>query len=86
MGIMTGLLTLPLAPVRATMWVAEQLEAEAERQLDDPESLRQQLETLQVSHELGEIDTEEYERVEEAVLARLVALEEQQGQTPEEVD
>ena len=85
MGIMTGLLTLPLAPVRATMWVAEQLEAEAERQLDDPESLRQQLETLQVSHELGEIDTEEYERVEEAVLARLIALEEQ-GQTPEEVD
>jgi len=85
MGIMTGLLTLPLAPVRATMWVAEQLEAEAERQLDDPESLRQQLETLQVSHELGEIDTDEYERVEEAVLARLIALEEQ-GQTPEEVD
>ena len=86
MGIMTGLLTLPLAPVRATMWVAEQLESEAERQLDDPESLRQQLETLQVSHELGEIDTDEYERVEEEVLARLVALEEQQGQTPEEVD
>ena len=85
MGIMTGLLTLPLAPVRATMWVAEQLESEAERQLDDPESLRQQLETLQVSHELGEIDTDEYERVEEAVLARLIALEEQ-GQTPEEVD
>ena len=82
---MTGLLTLPLAPVRATMWVAEQLESEAERQLDDPESLRQQLETLQVSHELGEIDTDEYERVEEAVLARLIALEEQ-GQTPEEVD
>jgi len=85
MGIVTGLLTLPLAPVRATVWVAEQLEAEAERQLDDPESLRQQLETLQVSHELGEIDTDEYERVEEAVLARLIALEEQ-GQTPEEVD
>ena len=85
MGIMTGLLTLPLAPVRATIWVAEQLESEAERQLDDPESLRQQLETLQVSHELGEIDTDEYERVEEAVLARLIALEEQ-GQTPEEVD
>jgi hypothetical protein len=85
MGLVTGLLTLPLAPVRATMWVAEQLEAEAARQLDDPEALRRQLETLQVSYDLGEIDVDEYERVEEAILARLIALEEQ-GQTPEEVD
>jgi hypothetical protein len=85
-GIVTGLLTLPLAPVRATAWIAEQLEAEAERQLHDPDSLRSQLETVQVSYELGEIDVDEYERVEEAILARLIALEEQQGQTPEEVD
>jgi hypothetical protein len=85
MGLMTGLLTLPLAPVRATMWIAEQLEAEAARQLDDPEALRRQLETLQVSYDLGEVDVDEYERVEEAILARLIALEEQ-GQTPEEVD
>jgi Gas vesicle protein G len=85
-GIVTGLLTLPLAPVRGTMWIAEQLAAEAERQLNDPESLRSQLETVQVSYELGEMDVDEYERVEEAILARLVALEEQQGQTPEEVD
>ncbi|TML00893.1 MAG: gas vesicle protein, partial [Actinobacteria bacterium] len=25
MGLLTGLLTLPLAPVRGTMWVAERL-------------------------------------------------------------
>ena len=30
MGLITGLLTVPLAPVRGTMWVAERLlEAEA---------------------------------------------------------
>ena len=34
MGLFTGLLTLPLAPVRGTMWVAEQLMAEAERRLE----------------------------------------------------
>ena len=32
MGLITGLLTLPLAPVRGTIWVAEQLAAEAERE------------------------------------------------------
>ena len=31
MGLITGLLTLPLAPVRGTIWIAEQIAAEAER-------------------------------------------------------
>ena len=35
MGLFTGLLTLPLAPVRSTVWVAEELADEAERQLRD---------------------------------------------------
>jgi Gas vesicle protein G len=85
MGLVTGLLTLPLAPVRGTVWIAEQLMAEAQRELDNPERLRRQLEEVQVAHELGEIDLAEYEQVEEQILARLVALEEQPGNTPEEV-
>ena len=33
MGLITGLLTLPLAPVRGTMWIAERiLEIDAARQ------------------------------------------------------
>jgi len=36
MGILTGLLTLPLAPVRGTMWVAEILLEDAERQMNHP--------------------------------------------------
>ena len=86
MGLFTGLLTLPLAPVRGTMWIAERLQAEAERELNDPERLRRQLENVQVSYELGEIELEEYEQVEEEILARLIALEEQSGQTPQEVE
>jgi hypothetical protein len=85
MGIVTGLLTLPLAPVRGTMWIAEKLQAEAERELDDPERLRRQLENVQVAYELGEMDLDEYEQVEEQILARLIALEEEPGNTPEEV-
>jgi hypothetical protein len=66
------------------VWVAEQHRAAAERQLDDPERLRRELENVQVAYELGEIDLAEYEEAEEQILARLVALE-QPGNTPEEV-
>ncbi|MGO4759259.1 gas vesicle protein GvpG, partial [Streptomyces sp. 2MCAF27] len=36
MGLITGLLTLPLAPVRGVAWIAEQLRQEALRELYDP--------------------------------------------------
>ena len=35
MGLITGLLTLPLAPVRGTAWIAERLLEQAERELYD---------------------------------------------------
>ena len=35
MGLITGLLTLPLAPVRGVAWVAEQVAEEAEREGND---------------------------------------------------
>ena len=43
MGFLTGLLTLPLAPVRGTIWVAERLLEEAERQMNDPETIERQI-------------------------------------------
>jgi hypothetical protein len=43
MGILTGLLTLPLAPVRGTVWIAERLLEEAERQRRDPRAIEAQL-------------------------------------------
>lgn len=71
MGLLTGLLTLPLAPVRGVVWVAEQLQEEAERQLDPGERLRVRLESLRVSYELGELTEAEYEQAEDEALAEL---------------
>jgi Gas vesicle protein G len=73
MGLITGLLTLPLAPVRGTVWIAEQLLAEAERQLDDPARIDQQLAEAEASYERGEISEEEYELLEDELLRRLIA-------------
>jgi hypothetical protein len=68
MGLIKELLLLPLAPVRGTVWVAEQLAAEAERQLDPRAARRRALHELEARLAAGEIDEAEYERLEGEVL------------------
>ena len=71
MGLFTGLLTLPLAPVRGTVWIAEQLAAEAERELQAERSPRRRLKEAERQFEIGAITAEEYESIEDELLARL---------------
>jgi hypothetical protein len=61
MGIITGLITLPLAPVRGTAWLAEKLAEEAERQMYDESRLRGELMQLELDHDDGLVDDEAYE-------------------------
>jgi hypothetical protein len=75
MGLVSGLLTLPLAPVRGVAWVAEQLAAEAERELHgNAETLRRELTELQRERAFGQIDDDEYTKRETALLTRLADL------------
>ena len=71
MGLFTGLLLLPLAPVRATMWLAEQLAAQAERELDDEATVRRLLVEAELALQRGDLTDAEYERVEDELLERL---------------
>jgi gas vesicle protein GvpG len=71
MGLFTGLLLLPLAPVRGTVWIAEQLMAEAERELDDERVVRRLLLEAEAALERGELSEEEYDRIEDELLERL---------------
>ena len=68
MGLITGLLTLPLSPVRGVAWVAEQVAQEAEREANDETRVRRELAQLEMELELGRIDEDEYERREDALL------------------
>jgi len=68
LGLIKELLLLPLAPVRGTVWVAEQLAAEAERQLDPRAARRRALHELEQRLAAGEIDEAEYDRLEDEVL------------------
>jgi len=67
----TGLLTLPLAPVRGTIWLAERLLEEAERELNDPQAIEQLLLEAEQQFERGEISEEELELIEDELLRRL---------------
>lgn len=73
MGLITGLLTLPLAPVRGTIWIAEQILEQAEAELNDPGAIREQLEAIQAAREAGEISEEEAAAAEDLLLERLIA-------------
>jgi hypothetical protein len=68
MGLITGLLTLPLAPVRGVAWIGEQIAEEAERQADPEARVRRELSRLELAHELGELSDEEFERREEEII------------------
>jgi hypothetical protein len=80
MGLISGLLTLPLAPVRGTIWVAEKLAEEAERELYDEERIMRELMELELREETGEIDAGTRERREDELLERLAIARERRAQ------
>ncbi len=72
MGLLSGLLSLPLAPVRGTVWVAEQVKRESERVYYDAGSIRRQLEDVERAREEGVLDDAEADALEEQLVARLI--------------
>jgi hypothetical protein len=80
MGLITGLLTLPVAPIRGLAWVAEQVREEAERQWSDPAVIEAALLDIEALRETGEIDDDEADLREEELLQRLLAASPEQGQ------
>jgi type II secretory pathway predicted ATPase ExeA len=71
MGLLTGLLTLPLAPIRGTVWIAEQLVEQAAQELDEGRVIRRQLAEAELAYERGELSVEELEELEDDLLERL---------------
>jgi hypothetical protein len=71
-GLITGLLTLPLAPVRGTVWVAEQVLEQAEEEFYDPAKIRRQLERVDRQRESGELTEEEATAREDELVERLM--------------
>jgi hypothetical protein len=74
MGLLSGLLTLPLAPVRGTAWIAEKLQGQAEAEMYDDSSIQAGLRELEAARESGELDEAEIVAAEDALIERLMVM------------
>ncbi|SDR96652.1 gas vesicle protein GvpG [Microlunatus soli] len=72
MGLLSSLVGLPLAPVKGTVWVAERVYEEAERQFYDPERIRREFDEIDQLRRDGDLDPEAAESYEEELIARLM--------------
>ena len=79
MGLISGLLTLPLAPVRGVVWVGEQIAEEADRHLDSGARIRRELAALELELERGNLSQEEFEQREDELIERLQGGEDRGG-------
>ena len=75
MGLVSGVLTAPLAPVRLVGWVAGVLANEAWDQEFSPAATRRRLQQAQHMLDQGLLTEEEYDRIEDELVERLVAAQ-----------
>lgn len=74
MGLLTSLLTLPVAgPIKGALWVMEQVHEAAEAEFYDPGAIKRALVVLERQLDAGEIDEETFEQAEALLLDRLEA-------------
>jgi hypothetical protein len=79
-GLISGLLTLPLAPVRSTVWVAERLQEQAEKERYDESEIRSALLELAAVRERGELEEEEIAAAEDVLIEQLMAIRGLEGE------
>ncbi|MFE2992858.1 gas vesicle protein GvpG [Streptomyces sp. NPDC059262] len=75
MGLLTGILTLPLMPLHGTTWVVDQVLLAAEREYYDPQPVRAELAALVDDLANHRVNDEEFDRREDALLDRLDEIE-----------
>jgi hypothetical protein len=85
-GLFKELVLLPLAPVRGTAWIAEQLAEEAERDLYDENRIKRELLQLELDEEEGRIGEREREEKETELLERLQIARERAAEEAERLD
>ncbi|WP_433062749.1 gas vesicle protein GvpG [Dactylosporangium sp. CS-033363] len=72
MGLVTALLTAPLAPVRAVVWVGGLLRDEVDRELYDPTVIRHELQEVDEARAAGRIDAATADERQRELLSRLI--------------
>jgi hypothetical protein len=72
MGLISTILTLPLAPIRGLVAVAEIVREEVEREYRSPAAIQRVAEEIERARAAGEITAEEEARLEQEMVNRLI--------------
>lgn len=83
MGLLTGLILLPLAPVSGVAWLSEQVLDMATQEEYNPAETYQRLAELDEARERGEMTAQECAAAEEALVARLMRARGELRDSPE---
>ena len=73
MGLITGLVLLPVAPVRGVLWVAEKITEEANRQYSGEGAIVKQLREVDEARRSGKLSEEQAAAREEELIQRRIA-------------
>jgi hypothetical protein len=80
MGLITGLLSLPVAPLRGVIAVADQVLHQAEETYYDPAAIRAELEEVDRLRAAGELSDDEAEAWEDELIERLMESNRRRGE------
>ncbi|EME66544.1 MULTISPECIES: gas vesicle protein GvpG [Rhodococcus] len=72
MGLISAILTLPLAPVKGVLWLGEVIQDQVEQKMHDPATIRKELEEIDEAAAAGHLSEEEKEKAQQAVLDRMI--------------
>ncbi|WP_326837479.1 gas vesicle protein GvpG [Amycolatopsis rhabdoformis] len=75
MGLVTGILGLPLLPVRGVLALGELIRRRVEEEAHDPATVRRELEAVHEARAAGEISAEEEAEAQQRVLDRLTGAQ-----------
>jgi hypothetical protein len=82
-GLFKELVLLPLAPVRGTVWVTEQITEEAERRLYEEDSIKREMLQLEIESDEGRLGEKERAAKEDELLDRLAISRQRQTEEQE---
>lgn len=72
MGLISTILTLPFAPIRGLVAIAEIVREEVEQEYHSPVAIQHEAEQIEEARAAGEISAEEEARLEQEMVNRLI--------------
>ena len=79
MGLISGILGLPVAPLRGVLAAAEQVRRQAEEEFYDPVAIRHQLQEVERLRESGDLSEDEAVKWEDELVERLLVARDRPG-------